>query len=241
MKNFINASQILIKVFKTGCRAFDKLTGGIELGRTYLFYGQEDILERVLYSLAIRGLLKYNRHVLILTLRDYHQGRIIDTYDLGYTAIQYGLDPEYALKNIFIVPIFNRRQSVNIEEIIRFIKLYGIKIILVWATTDLYRYEDYQILIGFLGKLKESIIHNPAVILFSKVSKLSKKRPPKPDGPHYLRHFANIIVYFESSRRDKRLVKMILVKHPSRSIRQGYALLDYHGLVDLYGQDYKQF
>ncbi|MCD6562936.1 MAG: hypothetical protein J7K23_03335 [Thermoproteales archaeon] len=229
---FIKSSHLLHNFFSTGCGSLDKLIGKIKHGSVYLFYGDETVLEKLLYNLSVRGFIEYGR-VLVLTLRDYHNDKIFNTYDLGYTAIQYWLNPEDILKNVYIAPIFNRRQSANIEEIIRFISSYNIKLILVWATTDLFRYEDYPMLIDFLGQVKEAIQNDATIIFFSRSSKLSKRYPPSPDGPKFFRHFPSILVYFE--RKNTRLVKMILAKHPSKPISQAYAFLDYHGLVDLYG------
>ncbi len=234
--SFIQSSKLLehpsLRI-STGCGVLDGLLGRIEAGRTYLFYGDEEVLRKLLYGLAVNSLIELEKPVLVLTMKDYHAGLIFDTYDLGYTAVQYFLDPEYALKNVYVATVFNRRQVANIKEIVKFVRKKDIKVILVWATTDLFEYEDYTIMIKFLGSLKQALETDVALVFFSRESKLSKTFPPKPDGPVFFKHFANVIVYFRLSMRNKRLVKIYLVKHPYRRLKEVTAYLDYHGLVDL--------
>ena len=233
--SFIRSSQLLLKPagISTGCGVLDGLIGRIETGKTYLFYGDEEVLKRLLYSIAVNAIAELDKPVLIITLRDYHRGLILDTFDLGYTAVQYYLDPEYALKNIYVAPVFNKRQAVNIAELTLLVKSLGISVILVWASTELFEYEDYPALIKFLGLLKQALENEASLILFSRASKLSKSYPPKPDGPVFLKHFASIIVYFKRSIRDEKIVKIYLVKHPYRPLKEAKAFLDYHALTDL--------
>lgn len=233
--SFIRSSQLLLKPARisTGCGVLDGLIGRIETGRTYLFYGDEEVLKRLLYSIAVKTIAELDKPVLIITMRDYHRGLILDTFDLGYTAVQYFLDPEYALKKIYVAPVFNRRQAVNIADLISLAKSLGIKVVLVWASTELFEYEDYPALIKFLGLLKQALENDVALVLFSRASKLSKSYPPKPDGPVFLKHFASIIVYFKRNIRDRRIVKIYLLKHPYRALKEAKAFLDYHALTDL--------
>ena len=233
--SFIRSSQLLLKSagISTGCGVLDGLIGRIETGKTYLFYGDEEVLKRLLYSIAVNTIVELDKPVLIITMMDYHRGLILDTFDLGYTAVQYFLDPEYALKKIYVAPVFNRRQAVNIADLISLVKSLEVKAVLVWASTELFEYEDYPALIKFLGLLKQVLENDVALILFSSASRLSKSYPPKPDGPIFLKHFASIIVYFKRSIRDKKIVKINLVKHPYRSLNKAKAFLDYHALTDL--------
>jgi len=233
--SFIRSSQLLLKTVKlnTGCKALDNLIDKIEMGKTYLFYGDEKVLEKLLYSLAVNALLRLEKPVLVVTMRDYHDGITFDTYDLGYTAVQYGLDPEYVLKSVYVASVFNRRQAVNIKDLIAFIKSRGIKIVLVWASTDLFEYEDYPKMIKFLGLLKQTLENDIALVFFSRKSRLSMGYPPKPDGPIFFKHFAGVIVYFRRSARDEKIVKIYLVKHPYKPLKNTTAFLDYHGLTDL--------
>ena len=229
---FVKAKAIFLNPrerISTGSGRLDALIAGIEQGTIYLFYGDQEPLVRLMQFLAIENLRKTNSPTLIITTIDYHDGLVLDVYDLAYTAVQLGLDPEYALKNIYVINVFNRRQATALRDILKFVEDKGIRLIVVWGLTRLFSYEHYPVLIKFLSLLKE-LQSQAAVVIFSEG--LKNGTPPKPAGPIFLRHFPNVLVYFRRSKRFKKLVRAFLVKHPYRSQGVVEVFLDFHGLSD---------
>lgn len=229
---FVKAKSIFLNPrerISTGSGRLDALIAGIERGSIYLFYGDQEPLVRLMQFLSVENIIKTSASTLIITTIDYHDGLVLDVYDLAYTAVQLGLDPEYALKNIYVINIFNRRQATAIRDILKFVESKGIKLVIVWGLTRLFDYNHYPVLIKFLGLLKELQFH-AAIVIFS--NELKNGSPQKPAGPIFLRHFPNVIVYLRKSKRFKKLVRAYLVKHPYRRQEVADIFLDFHGLMD---------
>ena len=214
------------KTFSTGSSVLDEEIGRISLGSSYLFYGEWDILEGLLYSVLVNYIKEIGSKALLLTGIDYHEGTFLDLYKLGYTAVQYWLDPVESMKKIYVLNLFNRRQTLYIDEVEQL--LDKVKLIVLYGATNLYRYENYPILIRFLSKIKY-FMKESAIIFFSS-SKASKRYPPLPDGPLFFRHLPNIIVYFKRVLRVKNMIRAYVLKHPFRA-NMTFTLMIYpHGL-----------
>lgn len=229
---FVKAKTIFLNQrerISTGSGRLDALIAGIEQGTIYLFYGDQEPLTRLMQFLAVENIRKTSAPTLIITTIDYHDGLVLDVYDLAYTAVQLSLDTEYALKNIYVINVFNRRQATALRDILKLVEEKGIRLVIVWGLTRLFSYEHYPVLIKFLSLLKE-LQSQSAVVIFSEG--LKKGTPLKPAGPIFLRHFPNVIVYLRKSKRFKKLVRAYLVKHPYRRQEVADIFLDFHGLMD---------
>ena len=226
---FQNSKELFLnppKTFSTGSSRLDEEIGRISLGMHYLFYGEWDILEKLLYSVLVNYIRETNSEALLLTGFDYHMGSFLDFYDLGYIAVQYWLDPIECMKKIYVLNLFNKRQTLHIDEIEPLIS--KVKLIVLYGVTNLYRYENYPMLIKFLSKIK-CLLNNGTIIFFSSPRK-SRKYPPPPDGPLFFRHLPNIIVYFKRVLRVKNMVRAYVLKHPFRANRTFTLMIYPYGL-----------
>lgn len=213
---FQSSRELLLnppKAFSTGSSRLDEEIGRISLGMHYLFYGEWNILEKLLYSIVVNYVKEVNSNALLITGFDYHNGFFLDLYDLGYVAVQHWVEPIGCMKKIYVVNLFNKRQTTYIDEIEPI--LNKVKLILLYGVTNLYKYESYPILMKFLSKIK-SFSNGRAIIFFAKPGN-SRKYPPPPEGPIFFRHFPNIIVYFKRLLRVKSIIRAYVLKHPFRA------------------------
>jgi len=84
----------------------------------------------------------------------------------------------------------------------------------------------------FLNIMKKHIEDN-IIVFFSKTSSLSRKHPPKPDGPIFFKHLVHVMLYLEPSIKNRKIIKTLLVKHPSKKNGLTFLKIDYHTLVDI--------
>ena len=213
--------------FPTGITALDKLVGGLRRGAPHLFYGDEDPLSSILYTITASA-VKAGKKALIITARDYHKGYILDTYELANALLQAGLDPEEGLRNVFIANIYNVRQTSIADKLVKLAVKRNVSLVSVVYTTELFRYKDYPALLTFLGKLKEILRKEAALTILAARSPLSKQ--PLPDGPIFLRHFASIIVRVEDAGRG--FARLVVEKGPCPTPYLLYAYMTPWGLAD---------
>ena len=211
----------------TGSPRLDEAIGMIRPGSTYLFYGDWKPVEKLTYSLTVNT-VKRGKPALILTAIDYHSGSFLDLYDLGYTALQYGLDPDYCLKRVYVANMYNRRHVELADDLVKLSRRIGAGVIILYGATGVFRYWHYPKLLELLGRIKDALREVALVITSWELKQ--RKYPPDPDGPVYLRHFSNVVVYFKVSRRHRGLVKAYVLKHPWRPPVSLILRLRHHGL-----------
>ena len=137
----------------------------------------------------------------IIALGDYHDGYLFKSLDLLLFS-----------KEIFFVPAYNKRQFARAVKEAMDLELPT----LILNIHRLFRVSDFPFLNNAVHKLLNSF--EQTVFLTTKPID-SKKYPPSPYAPHYIRHLCDVVVF---SKRTKIGFSLHLIKHPSLPYRKFY-------------------
>ncbi|MEM2921520.1 MAG: hypothetical protein QXF26_04295, partial [Candidatus Bathyarchaeia archaeon] len=183
---------------------------------------------------------------LYLNLCNYHQAKTLLNPDiLSQLAKGLGIDPAVAFENVQSASIFNEAQQLTVaREISEFLsRNRRIRLVVVHNLT---RFVESSRRLGnarlalkqAVGLLKQSAaMYGLAFVATCSSLRKSKIRIPKPEGGAFLRHEANIVVYFRRIDVDAvQAVRAILVKHPYKPSPQAATICMRKGGVDLMGR-----
>lgn len=234
----------------TGDGDLDALIGGIELGMSYLFYGNsQDALDRIIHSILVNSVLPvdeggFGGKALYFNNCNYHQGKtILNPSLLGGIAKRAGLDPNVAFEGIYAICAFNeQQQSSAAKEMVDFlsrtneVRLLVIHNLTMFLGTSRKPGEAYQALKEAIGALWRTAAQNKITIVANcEASGSSFRFMSKPQGGSFLRHEASVVV---NLRRVERLrgIRACLVKHPYRMAPDSIILRVSEGGVNLMGR-----
>jgi len=216
----------------TGSLDLDLLLGGIEMGKLYLFYGNEDdgIADRLLHKLLVNGLKPeseggFGGKCIYLNCGNYKQTRTILDVDLVTELIKLaGLDVPSALGKIYTVCAFSDEQLIKavetVEELVK--KDPEIRVVAVQQIAKLFspplsrkrNRGDFQKLVLKLRQI--GVEHQISLVATCRLGKIRFGSLPWPEGGDYLRHEANVITYLVSEDPNRFIGVAYLLKHPER-------------------------
>jgi len=221
----------------TGSGDLDLLIGGgIEPGRLYLFYGDEDsgvdfLIHRILInSLLERGKGGLGGRCLYVNCGNYKYERtILDIELLAGIAKAANLDPLQSMNDIYAVCAFSENQEERIVgEICGLIEGdRDLKLVVVHHIAKLFTNSKLRTAIPntarlqkVVGAIFQACAKNGAAFVTScRPNTAPGGRTPSPEGGKYLRHTASVIVYLK--RADNRpFVHALLLKHYDRPQRR---------------------
>lgn len=224
----ISAKDLKLKRLETGLRSLDRVTGGLAGGSAYLFYGEESVLQRMFNTLVSRNAAETG--VLVVTLRDYHHAKSIDTFSLADAIAALGGDPVSHMKRILVANAYSRRQALALGRLLAE-EPPKAGLVAVLHLTDLYKPSRYSELLKLMGLLKSLLAHGSALAFFAKPSPYAKR--PLPDGPVLVRHISASVVRLEKARRG--FAKLVVEKGPCPTPMVLYARVAGPLLVDAEG------
>ena len=234
----------------TGNGDLDSLMGGVELGGSYLFYGDsQEALDRIVHGILVNSLLPagkggFGAKALYFNSCNYHQGKtILNPSMFGEFAKKAGLDPNIALGNIYSISAFNERQQFSAAKeaadlISRSseIKLLALHNLTVFVGTSRKPAEAYQALKEVVSTIWRAAHENGVTIVANCVaSRTSIGYVPRLPRGAFLRHRANIIVCLKRVEK-MRAIRACLVKHPYRETPDSIILRVPEGGVSLMGR-----
>jgi len=236
----------------TGSGDLDALIDGIRLGQFHLFYGDdEEALDLLVHRVLVNCMLPTERggldgRALYFNLCNYHQAKtLLDPDELSQLAKHVGVDPVVAFENVLSVSAFNEAQQVaaarEVSEVLNSDRRIRLAVVhnLTRFVESSQRPDDARLALKqVVGLLKQSAVRNGiALVATCSSSKGPKGRIPKPEGGTFLRHEANVVVYFKRVDVDAvHAVRAILVKHPYKASPQAATICIRRGGVDLMGR-----
>ncbi len=216
----------------TGSGELDSLIDGIQEGSFYLFYGDSLPLDAVSHRLIINCILSIKEHgfesmAVCFNNTDYYgqNKMILNPEKIANTAKATGIDPKVVSKNLFIQTAYNSQHQVQIAyEISQLLDgNQDIKLVVLNKLTKFFRDTNCQKRSEIANAIKEviSVINracakNKISLVITGDSNISSKGIiPRPIGGTYLKHIANVIVYFKNISNSAFLptFKATLVKH----------------------------
>ena len=227
----MNARSLLeLPRLSTGLSELDRLVGGLVPGSVATFYGDEDSRGKMLYTLlasAVSGGLP----PLVVNMRDYHEGRSIDTYALSEALMWRGVDPEEGLSRIHVANVYGVGQVGSVDLIVEEALKRGVGLIAVTHLSELFSPKSYDRLVMYLGRLQRLLERGAVVVLFAGKSRFSRR--PLPEVPVYARHVSSIIARLEDV--GKRYTRITVEKGPLATPMVVYAERTGWGLRDVEG------
>ncbi|MEM1522499.1 MAG: hypothetical protein QXU69_05705 [Thermofilaceae archaeon] len=224
----VKAEDVRLKRLSTGLRELDRLTGGLVGGAAHLFYGLEPALSRLFNTIV--GAAAVSERVLVVTARDYHRGRSLSTFDLAEAVSAFGGDPLDCLGRILVANAYSREQLAALGGWLA-AQAPEVGLAAVLHLTDLYEPHRYGELQRFLGGLRGLLARGAALALFT--GPASSSQLPRPDGPHFLRHFCATIVRVENAKRG--FARLVVEKGPVGTPAVAYARCTGPILADVEG------
>jgi len=184
----------------TGSPELDRLTGSLEPGLFYLFYGDEDdgIPDTVLHRLLVDAVAQGGRAVYVVCGKD------------------------DALNRIHIVFAFSERHLMRMPRLVaNLLEEHECTLVAVQQLPKLFhgedalRFEELTEFTGIVSRLKASCSEYLTTLVATS-RPTGRGRPiPEPEGGSYLKHAANAIIFLRESGRG--LVSAYVVKHPDRA------------------------
>jgi len=234
----------------TGNGDLDAFLGGVELGRFYLFYGNDQgAMDMLIHNILINSVLPveaggFGAKALYFNNCNYHQGKtILNPSLLGEFAKRAGLDPAMAFENIYCVCAFNERQQPSAaKEVVGLLsRSQEIRLLVVHNLTRFLETsrrpgEAHGMLMESIGAMLQTASRNGITVVANcAASGKGIGCTLRPPGGTFLRHEANVIVYL---RRVERIgaIKACLVKHPYREAPDSIVLRVSEGGMNLMGR-----
>jgi hypothetical protein len=199
----------------TGSADLDSLIDGIQEGLFYLFYGNNHVaLDALVYTFLVNCVLPIKqRHgfesmAICLNNSNYYDQRktaALNPEKIGVAAKCAGIDPKIVFKNLFVHPAYNQQHQLTVaEQIAELIESNNddIKLLVVNNITKFFKesknkMETATILKQVIGIISKACTKNKvALVCTGDANSTARGIIPKPIGGIYLRHAANVIVYF---------------------------------------------
>ncbi|MFL6497225.1 MAG: hypothetical protein ACJ70U_00800 [Nitrososphaera sp.] len=218
----------------TGSADLDSLIDGIQEGLFYLFYGNNHVaLDALVYTFLVNCVLPIKqRHgfesmAICLNNSDYYDQRKIAALNpekIGVAAKCAGIDPKIVFKNLFVHPAYNQQHQLTVaEQVAELIESNNddIKLLVVNNITKFFKesknkMETATILKQVIGIISKACTKNKvALVCTGDANSTARGIIHKPIGGIYLRHAANIIVYFREFSKTSGIpsFKATLIKH----------------------------
>lgn len=225
---FENALDLLhrrggIHTLSTGGPELDTLTGRLEPGLFYLFYGPDSLPDRLLLRLLVEAVRREGNRAVYLVCGNYRRSRTVLDSELLLSLIDgAGLDADDALSRIHVVSAFSERHLIRAPDLVDGLLegADGFSLIAVQQLTKLFygrhalRHENPAEFTGIVSRLK-AMCFERGIALAATASASGHGRPiPRPEGGHFLSHAANAIVYLRETRWGS--LSAYVVKHPER-------------------------
>ena len=224
------ASLLRASRVSTGLASLDRLVGGIARGTVNTFYGdrgpRDALLFTMLASTASRGSPSF-----LISLKDYHSGKSIDTYRLAEAMLWFGMDPEEGLSRVYVSNVYGVGQLEAADALAEEALARKVELVAVTHLSEMFSPKDYAKLVGFLGKLQRALEGSAVLALFAEKSKFARK--PLPELPSLLRHTSSLIVRLEDA--GKGFVRVVVEKGPLATPRLLYARNTGWGLLEVKG------
>ncbi|MBO3803123.1 MAG: hypothetical protein JTT11_04510 [Candidatus Brockarchaeota archaeon] len=234
----------------TGNGELDALIGGVELGRSYLFYGDsQEALDGIVHGLLANSVLPagkggFGAKALYFNSCNYHRGKtVLNPSMLGEFAKRAGLDPEAVLGNVYSISAFNElqqpsaaREAAELVSRDGGIKLLVLHNLTAFVNTSRKPAEAYRALEEVVGTAWRAACESGAAVVAScSSSGAGTGRAPKPPGGSLLRHRANVIVFLKRVE-GARAIRACLVKHPCKEAPDSVVLRAPEGGESLMGR-----
>jgi len=217
----------------TGSADLDSLVDGIQEGLFYLFYGNNHVaLEALVYTLLVNCVLPikhkhgFESMAVCLNNSDYYDQRktaALNPEKIGIAAKCAGIDPKIVFKNLFIHPAYNQQHQLAVaEQVAKLIESNkDIKLMVMNGITKFFResknkMEIANILKQVIGVISKVCIKNKvALVCTGDANTTARGLIPRPIGGIYLKHAANVIVYFKQFSKTFGIpsFKATLIKH----------------------------
>ncbi|MFL6360427.1 MAG: hypothetical protein ACJ72V_13935 [Nitrososphaeraceae archaeon] len=218
----------------TGSADLDSRIDGIQEGLFYLFYGNNHVaLDALVYTFLVNCVLPIKqRHgfesmAICLNNSNYYDQRktaALNPEKMGVAAKCAGIDPKIVFKNLFVHPAYNQQHQLTVaEQIAELIESNNddIKLLVVNNITKFFKesknkMETATILKQVIGIISKACTKNKvALVCTGDANSTARGIIPKPIGGIYLRHAANVIVYFREFSKTSGIpsFKATLIKH----------------------------
>ena len=204
MDDFIkgNVLYATVKQITLEENAFSFLSGTRD---KVLLYGENT--ENIAYYLLAKT-LKHREKAILIGLGDYHDGYLFDLNLIADYLFSEGLDPMDALNKLLVSAAYNINQLEKLSDMLK--EHSESPVFLLNIDRMAKSTKEYPRLNNVLWK----IASNSASYIFLTASAhpLSKSYPPKPQAPHFVRHFVDIIAYVKVKTPSEFV--LYLLKHP---------------------------
>jgi hypothetical protein len=208
----------------TGSPELDFLTGNLEPGLFYLFYGDEDdgLPDTVLHWLLVEAVAQGGRAIYVVC-GNYRRSRtMMDSEFLLNLIDEAGLDIDDSLSRIHIIFAFSEHHLIRMPSLVeKILEKYECSLVALQQLPKLFHGEDaihFKELTEFTGivsRLKESCSESMTTLVATSRPTGRGRSIPEPEGGSYLKHAANAILFLRESGRGS--VSAYVVKHPDRA------------------------
>jgi hypothetical protein len=201
------------------------LINGLEPGRFYLFYSCDGgkLADQILYKLLIEAVNHMHKRAFYLVCGNYRRSRTVFDSDYFLSLLeQMECDISDVLTRIFVACAFSEKQQIQaatlIENVITREGSFNLialqQITKIFYGTTAVKFENPTKFSGMISKMKR-ICTDHGLILTATCRSSGNQRPiPLPEGGSYLRHAANVIIYFRENKKGG--ISAFLLKHPDR-------------------------
>ena len=217
----------------TGSADLDSLVDGIQEGLFYLFYGNNRVaLDALVYTFLVNCVLPIKqRHgfesmAVCLNNTDYYDPRktaALNPEKIGVATKCAGIDPKIVFKNLYVHSAYNQQHQLTVaEQVAKLIESNNdIKLLVANNITKFFKesknkLETANMLKQVIGIISKACTKNKvALVCTGDSNTTSKGIIPRPIGGIYLKHAANVIVYFKQFSKTSSIpsFKATLIKH----------------------------
>jgi hypothetical protein len=199
---------------------------GIEPGLFYLLYSCDGgrLADKILYKLLIEAVNHMNQRAFYLVCGNYRRSRtVLDSEYFLSLLEQMECDIADVLSRIYVACAFSEKQQIQapilIEKAITNEKSFSLialqQITKIFYGKTAMKFEKPTQFSGMISKLKR-ICYSQGIILTATCRSSGHESPiPLPEGGSYMRHAANVIIYFREKKKGG--ISAYLVKHPDKS------------------------
>jgi KaiC/GvpD/RAD55 family RecA-like ATPase len=210
----------------TGSPQLDELTGGIESGAMYLFYGDDELIETLFTHLLANSLnsTDHEPEAVYVICGNYRREHIMmDTEGLIRLLEARGQDPEDSLKRVRVLVASSADQQANLTvELERVVESSNrIRLVLVRGIYRLGRDDARRI---HREKVAEEVQRSIAAIkricasagvpLVASARERFVGKVPVPEASSYLDHLAGVIVYLRRREKGAAYNRAYVLKSP---------------------------
>lgn len=208
-------------VLPTGIKPLNSLlNGGLELGLTYLFYG-DSVIRDILLRIAVHAQLTPERGGRRTPTIIIDSENMVNLQQITHYCDEMGLEPEDVMDNIFVSRAFNSSQTYDLvmTQLETFFERIPAKLLMLPCMADIYYGEGIdaegnQHLTHMAHRLMTfSLRHGITTIITGSSAPKWRKYPA---AGHAIKHSAQVHVYVEEI---KERVVYHLMKHPQYPLR----------------------